>query len=132
MNVDQATLDFELCALPGAGAVRGSANGRQARAGRRGVAPSHGPYSCSGCTALWIGDCTAHCAACHSSFSTVGLFDAHRSLAGDAGTCRGPATLIHRAGERAGERVMFWRDGLWHAPRSMSFDPAARADDQAR
>jgi len=30
--------------------------------------------------------------------------------AGDYGTCRDPATLIYRAGQRAGERVMFWRD----------------------
>ncbi|MGA9309476.1 MAG: hypothetical protein WBV74_03790 [Pseudonocardiaceae bacterium] len=32
------------------------------------------------------------------------------------GTCRDPATLTYRAGQRAGEQVMFWRDGLWRAP----------------
>ncbi|MCA1696466.1 MAG: hypothetical protein LC749_18055, partial [Actinobacteria bacterium] len=58
----------------------------------------------------------AHCSACHSTFVTVGLFDAHRSIAGDYGTCRDPATLTYRAGRRAGERVMFWGDGLWRAP----------------
>jgi hypothetical protein len=48
--------------------------------------------------------------------TTVGLFDAHRLLAGCCGSCRDPATLTYRAGQRAGERVMFWRDGLWWAP----------------
>jgi hypothetical protein len=50
------------------------------------------------------------------TFATVGLFDAHRSIAGHCGSCRDPATLIYRAGQRAGERVMYWRDGLWQLP----------------
>ncbi len=50
------------------------------------------------------------------TFATVGLFDAHRWIAGNYGSCRDPTTLTYRAGQRAGERVMFWRDGLWWAP----------------
>ena len=116
MNVDQEPLEFEPWALPGAGGGRGSANGGAAHAGPRGFAAPHGPHSCSGCGAIWTGARTAHCSACHLTFVTVGLFDAHRSMAGNYGSCRDPATLTYRAGQRAGERVMFWRDGLWWAP----------------
>ena len=70
----------------------------------------------SGCSTVWTGACTAHCCACHVTFATVGLFDAHRSIAGVYGSCRDPATLTYQVGQRAGERVMFWRDGLWQAP----------------
>ncbi len=123
MNLDQESLDFEPWALTGAGGARRSANGGQANVGRRGFAASHGPHSCCGCTAVWTGASTAHCSACHSTFATVGLFDAHRSIAGDCGTCRDPATLTYRAGQRAGERVMFWRDGLWWAPEMTFHEP---------
>jgi hypothetical protein len=116
VNVDQGPLDLEPWALTRAGGVRRSTNGGQVHAGRRGFAASHGPHSCCGCTAVWTQASTAHCSACHSTFATVGLFDAHRSIAGDCGTCRDPATLTNRAGQRAGERVMFWRDGLWQVP----------------
>ncbi|HEX5345953.1 MAG TPA: hypothetical protein VFW64_02455 [Pseudonocardiaceae bacterium] len=118
MNVDQEPLDFEPWALPGAGGgIKGSTNGRgQVNASPRGFAAPHGPHSCSGCSAVWTGARTAHCSACHSTFATESLFDAHRSIAGCYGTCRDPATLTYRAGQRAGEQVMFWRDGLWRAP----------------
>lgn len=117
MNVDQEPLDFEPWALPGAGGgVRGSTTGGRASACPRGFAAPHGPHSCSGCSAVWTGAHIAHCSACHSTFAAVGLFDAHRSIAGNSGTCRDPATLTYRTGQRAGERVMFWRDGLWRAP----------------
>lgn len=125
MKVDQQALDFEPWALPGAGGVGRSANGGQAKASRRGVAALHGPHSCGGCCALWTGSNTAHCPACHSTFATVGLFDAHRSITGDSGTCRDPATLVYRAGQRAGERVMSWRDGLWQSPEITFPEPVA-------
>jgi hypothetical protein len=112
----QEPLDFEPWALPGAGGGRESANGDTAHARPRGFAAPHGPHSCSGCCAVWTGARTAHCCACHGTFVTVGLFDAHRSIVGDYGRCRDPATLTCRAGRRAGERMMFWRDGLWWAP----------------
>jgi hypothetical protein len=114
VTVDQETLDFEPWALP-SGGVSGCANGDTAHAGSRGFAAPHGPHSCSECSAVWTGARTAHCCACHGTFVTVGLFDAHRSIAGPHGSCRDPATLTYRAGRRAGERVMCWRDGLWWA-----------------
>ena len=116
MTVDQEALDFSPWALPGAGGRVGSANGGHAHTRRRGFAAPHGPHSCNGCAAVWTGAGTAHCCACHSTFATVGLFDAHRSIAGNCGTCRDPATLIYQAGQRAGQRVMFWREGLWWTP----------------
>ncbi|MDT7717994.1 MAG: hypothetical protein QOH09_3986 [Pseudonocardiales bacterium] len=116
MNVDQEPLDFEPWALPSAGGgIKGSTNGGQVNATPRGFAAPHGPHSCSGCGAVWTGARAAHCSACHSTFATDGLFDAHRSIAGSCGSCRDPATLTYRAGQRAGEQVMFWRDGLWRA-----------------
>jgi hypothetical protein len=87
VNVDQQSLDIQPSALPGAGS---SANGGPAKARRRGFAALHGPHSCGGCSAVWTGDHAAHCSACHSTFATVGLFDAHRSIAGDRGSCRNP------------------------------------------
>jgi hypothetical protein len=114
VNEDQEALDFEPRVLPGAGGgIKGSINGGQVNASPRGFAAPHGPHSCSRCSAVWTGARTAHCSACHSTFATDGLFDAHRSIAGCSGTCRDPGTLTYRAGQRAGERVMFWRDGLW-------------------
>jgi hypothetical protein len=115
MNVDQESLDFEPWALPGTGS-RESANGDATHAGPRNFTAPHGPHSCSGCNAVWTGARTAHCCACHLTFVRVGLFDAHRSIAGDYGSCRDPATLTYRTGQRAGERIMFWRDGMWWEP----------------
>jgi hypothetical protein len=119
MDADQEPLEFEPWALPGADSgVGGSADSGGAHAGLRGggFAAPHGPHSCSGCSAIWTGARAAHCSACHQTFATVGLFDAHRSIAGDCGSCRDPATLTYRTAQGAGERVMFWRDGLWWAP----------------
>ncbi|HVE95680.1 MAG TPA: hypothetical protein VNA67_01630 [Pseudonocardiaceae bacterium] len=130
MNVDQESLDFEPWALPGAGS-RGSANGDATHAGPRGFTAPHGPHSCSGCSAVWTGARTAHCCACHLTFVTIGLFDAHRSIAGDYGSCRDPATLTYRAGQRAGERVMFWRDGLWWAPEMTDEEKVAAFGERA-
>ncbi|MGH3784813.1 MAG: hypothetical protein ACRDRO_30425 [Pseudonocardiaceae bacterium] len=125
MRLEQEPLDFEPWALPGAeSGVRGSTNDG---AGPRGFAAPHGPHSCSGCSEVWTGARAAHCFACHSTFVSVDLFDAHRSIAGDYGTCRDPATLTYRAGQRAGERVMFCRDGLWRAPEH-STGPSATHD----
>lgn len=44
------------------------------------------PYSCAGCTRRWGGFRTAHCAACHTTFSTVYNFDEHRK----GGVCNLP------------------------------------------
>lgn len=71
---------------------------------------------CTRCGAAWAGASPAHCCACHRTFSAVGLFDAHSSSDGVHGTCRNPAGLTVQSGPRAGEPVMFFRDGLWSGP----------------
>jgi hypothetical protein len=95
-------------------------------------------HSCSGvrghCVHPSDAECparTAHCSACHSTFATDGLFDAHRSIAGCYGTCRDPTTLGYRAGRRAGERVMLWRDGLWRAPEMTDEEKVAAFGERA-
>lgn len=79
--------------------------------------PSNGStahsVTCSGCPATWTGLSRCHCAACHRTFGSVGLFDRHRSQAGDRGTCLDPAGLRHR---KTGEPLMRLVDGLWRGP----------------
>ena len=43
-------------------------------------------FSCGGCDHRWTGLKIAHCAACHSTFTTVQAFDRHR----DSDHCRRP------------------------------------------
>jgi hypothetical protein len=57
----------------------------------------------------WTGLCTAHCGACHRTFSGIRLFDRHRTVAGG---CLDPATLR----ERNGEAMCELRDGVWRGP----------------
>lgn len=68
--------------------------------------------SCNGCHTHWTGLTRAHCAACHQTFAAPGLFDRHRTTTGDHGTCHNPATITNAAGER----IMFYRDGMWRGP----------------
>lgn len=70
--------------------------------------------TCSGCDARWSGVSRAHCAAdqCHHSFASASLFDLHRSVAGEHGTCRNPRDIVNTQGNR----VMFYREGLWRSP----------------
>jgi hypothetical protein len=37
------------------------------------------PHSCSKCAVRWNGYDTAHCAACHETFTGISAFDAHRA-----------------------------------------------------
>lgn len=69
-------------------------------------------YSCGRCPATWTGQSRAHCSGCHRTFSSVGTFDAHRSAAGGRGECLDPASVTNRAGEQ----VLFERDGIWSGP----------------
>lgn len=66
-----------------------------------------------GCGERWSGVAAAHCAGCHRTFSAPGLFDKHRSARGEHGTCLDPAEVRQ---VRTGERVMFFRDGMWRGP----------------
>jgi len=82
--------------------------------------------TCGGCTATWTALGTAHCGACHRSFSTVGLFDAHRSQYGERGRCLDPATLTVRRGPHAGQPIMVLRDGIWSRPEMTEAEKLAR------
>lgn len=79
-------------------------------------------FTCSGCDATWGGQGRAHCAGCHRSFSTAGLFDLHRSAHGERGGCKDPATIT----DQSGQRVLFLRDGLWRGPEMTADQKAAR------
>jgi hypothetical protein len=54
---------------------------------------------------VWTGLAVAHCSRCHSTFSTVGLFDAHRSQVGERGACEDP--------EQIGQ---VFRQRMWRGP----------------
>jgi hypothetical protein len=69
--------------------------------------------TCPRCDHTWTATGAAHCSACHRLFSTPRLFDLHRSTrGGDHGSCADPAAITNRAGER----VMLLRDGMWRGP----------------
>lgn len=71
--------------------------------------------TCGGCDATWTALGAAHCAApnCHRTFASTVLFDRHRTAYGPRGGCLDPETVRHR---ETGERLMFFRDGMWRAP----------------
>lgn len=81
------------------------------------------PNTCGGCEATWTGDGRCHCSACHHTFAGVGLFDRHRSMTGEHGSCADPAALRH--GE-TGEPLMFLRHGMWCGP-EMTEEAKAKA-----
>jgi hypothetical protein len=45
--------------------------------------------TCGGCAADWAGEDRAHCARCHVTFDSIGLYDVHR----EGGTCTRPQVL---------------------------------------
>lgn len=69
-------------------------------------------HRCGGCGASWTPLGAAHCSACHATFSTSRLFDLHRVAKGERGTCLDPDTVTNRNGQR----LLFWRDGMWRGP----------------
>lgn len=96
---------------PGSGATAADAKPKRAT-------PTN---SCSGCDARWTGSRAAHCSACHRTFGGVGLFDSHRTMQGDHGTCLDPANLTNGQGDP----VAFFRDDMWRGP-EMPDDQLAR------
>lgn len=77
--------------------------------------------TCS-CATRWTALTAAHCSGCHRTFSGVSNFDLHRTVAGPHGTCRAPAEITNKAGER----VLFFRGGMWRSPEMTDEDKAAR------
>lgn len=82
------------------------------------------PIRCNGCTTTWTGNGRAHCSGCHHTFAGATLFDAHRHGRGERGGCDDPAAMRVQSGARAGEPVMFLRDGIWCGP---EMDEATKA-----
>lgn len=75
--------------------------------------------TCNGCEHTWTAITAAHCSGCHTApFSGVGLFDLHRSQYGERGHCIDPAEVRNRAGYR----VMAFRDGMWRGPEASDED----------
>jgi hypothetical protein len=56
------------------------------------------PHACGKCPNRWAGTSTAHCGACHNTFTAVGGFDRHRRN----GACVPPASVGMVARERPG------------------------------
>lgn len=81
--------------------------------------------TCSGCDASWTALNAAHCTApgCHRTFSSVGLFDRHRSASGpgDHGSCLDPGRLVNA---NTGAPIAEFRDGMWRGP---EMDEATKA-----
>lgn len=82
------------------------------------------PNTCGGCDATWTAPTAAHCAAsnCNRTFASVGLFDDHRSARGKHGACIDPETIQHG---KTGERLMFFRNGMWRGPEMTQEQKAA-------
>lgn len=58
------------------------------------------PHSCR-CGARWGGLATAHCSACHITFTGLAAFDAHRQGSHAKGRyCVDPETILNQKGER--------------------------------
>lgn len=84
---------------------------------RPGATHSHGS-----CGTTWTATGAAHCSGCCNTFSGVSLFDRHRSLAGEHGTCTHPADLR----DRDGNPICEFRDGMWRYPEMTDDQKAAR------
>lgn len=76
--------------------------------------------TCASCNATWTATSAAHCSGCHSTLSGVTLFDRHRSVAGERGTCTPPGDLR----DADGQPICELRDGMWRFP---EMDEAAKA-----
>lgn len=82
-------------------------------------------FTCGGCDTVWHRIDTAHCGACHRTFSSVTWFDAHRSQDGEHGTCLDPVTVLTHDGRPR----MFLRDnGVWGGPPLDQHDRERLAD----
>lgn len=96
-------------ASPEGGSARDESPSPQKRSER--VPPT---YGCGGCDNRWPGVSRAHCSGCHRTFAAFGLFDRHRRIRGEVGSCLDPETIT-ATNKDTGEdrRVMFLIDGIW-------------------
>lgn len=70
-------------------------------------------YGCGGCDNRWSGVSRAHCSGCHRTFAAFGLFDRHRRIRGEVGSCLDPETITVTTKAGDVNRVMFLIDGIW-------------------
>lgn len=54
-------------------------------------------------------------AACHRTFASVTLFDLHRAITDNDGRCIKPSDVVCKGGPDEGQRLIFFRDGMWRA-----------------
>ncbi|MGH3631247.1 MAG: hypothetical protein ACRDRL_27865 [Sciscionella sp.] len=71
--------------------------------------------TCGRCAAAWTGISRAHCGACHRTFASVSLFDAHRHPHGEHGGCVDPASL------RSHGQPLRLTGVMWHGPEDPRF-----------
>ena len=77
---------------------------------------------CGSCSNTWTAVGACHCSACHETFAGVRLFDTHRSAGGERGRCADPGSIT----TEDGQRVMFFRDGMWRGPEMTDEQKLAR------
>lgn len=70
--------------------------------------PPKGAITCGRCESWWTAPKAAHCGGCCETFATVRLFDLHRV----DGACVRPGEVVSPAGERR----LFFRNGMWRGP----------------
>jgi hypothetical protein len=101
-------------AAPITPATRGSAAGGslvKAHGGIKRKRPPAPPHSHGKCGATWTGTRASHCSGCCRTWSGVTLFDAHRKITGEHGTCLDPTEVAERVG-----CPVELRDGVWSYP----------------
>lgn len=77
-----------------------------------------GTAGCGGCAVRWTGRVTAHCGACHETFSTPDLHAKHRvtdTSTQSGGRCLTPEEMTVHA-NRNGDLVFRLVDTVWKGP----------------
>jgi hypothetical protein len=70
-------------------------------------------YGCGGCDNRWPGVSRAHCSGCHRTFAAFGLFDRHRRMREEIGSCLDPETITSKSKDGDERRVMYLVNGIW-------------------
>lgn len=82
-------------------------------------------YGCAKCPNRWDGLDTCHCASCHSTFTTVRVFDRHRRN----GSCLPPEAVVLVPAQR---EYLCWttpmRPGFVHGAKSQALSAPSEGD----